>query len=59
MIKLLVGAWLMLKLASRSLEMDRDLFLLMWRNQPVVEICEPGSIRTRRLEAQIDALFPF
>lgn len=59
MIKIVVGTWLMVKLACRSLDIDRDLFLLMWRNQPVVEIFEPGMARVHRLEAQIDALFPF
>lgn len=59
MVKLVVGTWLMVKLACRSLDIDRDLFLLMWRNQPVVEIFEPGGTRDCRLEAHIDALFPF
>lgn len=60
MTKLLISVYLMFKLTSRCLELDRDLFLLLWRNQPAIEIFEEGiGARVRRLEVQIDAVFPF
>ncbi len=60
MTKLFISLWLMVKLTSRGLELDRDLFLLLWRNQPAIEIFEEDmAARVRRLEVQIDAVFPF
>ena len=60
MTRFFIGAWLMLKLASRRLDIDRDLFLLMWQNRAIIEVYDAGpSVRARRLSARIDAVFPF
>lgn len=60
MTKIVVSAWLMLKLAFRGLEIDRDFLLVMWRNQPAIEIYESGAAtHSLLLEARIDAIFPF
>ena len=60
MTKFMTGAWLIFKLACQRVDLDRDLFLLMWRSQPPIEIYEPGPAMYQcELEARIDAIFPF
>lgn len=58
--KLMLSTWLVVRLVCRGIELDRDMVLVLWRNEPAIEIFEAGlSVSIRRLEAKIDAVFPF
>ena len=60
MTKFMTSAWLMLRLTYQRIDIDRDLFLTMWRNHSAIEIYEPGNVtRQSQLESRIDAIFPF
>jgi len=60
MTKFMTSAWLMLRLTCQRIDLDRDLFLTMWRNHSAIEIYEPGTVaRQSELHSRIDAIFPF
>jgi len=60
MTKFMTSAWLMFRLVCQRVDIDRDLFLAMWRTHSAIEIYDPGPPAPQnQLKSRIDAIFPF
>lgn len=60
MAKWFFGIWLGVQLICRRIDLDADLFFMLWQNQPAIEIYEANpAVRRAHLSRRLDAIFPF
>jgi hypothetical protein len=54
------GIWLGLQLVCRRIDIDPELLLSLWQNQPAIEIYDPSpAVRRTNFSARLDTISPF
>jgi len=49
-----------LQLVCRRIDIDPELLLSLWQNQPAIEIYDPSpAVRRTNFSARLDTIFPF